>query len=662
MIYLNFHPVASSCLFPSMLPKICQPYYFFLTDSVSFLIFQNRVIIYLVLVEIVIEIIPPLDKGRLGGVGKINMTKISYKLFIVFLLVAFLGFASSFLAALSINQAKFSFAIIFLSLMIWTFITTFAPNPLKLSGEKTKEDLQEIRAIISSIGEGLLVVDKDHKIIIINETAGKMLRIAPAKAIGADIRKTIVFLKDNSELPLKKWPTNKMFESGKIEKIGAKDNIYLKNKKGEKIPLEITTAPLIKNGGINAVVVLRNITEFKLMEEERTFTKHNIENVLKSVYIERDNVQEEKNKLKATLNSIGDAVLAIDEDRRVIIFNSVAEKITEIKFDNIERKPYINFFRFVDEDTRKEKTEEIDRIIHGEKEMIKDYQAALLVNKKGMIPVDINAALIKNHEGKNMGCIIVFRDVTEKREIERMRSDFISIVSHQLRTPLSAIKWFMEILLEGDVGKLKAKQTEIIKETYENNNGLIKFVNQLLNVSRIENNRLSINPETINLNNEVEKIIKEIKPLLKEKKQKFTFKNLEDESMTIKTDRNLLKNVLDNLLVNASKYTPDNGNIGLEITKKDGDTLLFAISDTGIGIPAREQKKIFGRFSRASNAINYNASGTGLGLYVVKSILNMIGGKIRFESEENKGTTFFLEIPTESPKVCIINLKKDKYI
>lgn len=594
------------------------------------------------------------------------MIKICHKLFIGFVLSAFPFAVSGFLAALFFNRTKIFSGIILLSFIIWSFIAIFVFNKiinlLKLSEEKLKEERQEIKAIISSIEGGLAVIDKNHKIIIINETACKMLRIALPKAIGMDMGKIMILLKGNEEFPLKKWPTNKMFESGKIEKIGAKDNVYLKNKKGEKNPVEMTAVPLIKNGETGAIVVFRDITEFKLMEEERTFTKYNIENVLKSVYIERDNVQEEKNKLKATLNSIGDAVLAIDEDRRVIIFNSAAEKITEIKFDNIERKPYVNFFRFVDEDTRKEKTEEIDRIIHGEKEMIKDYQAALLVNKKGLIPVDINAAPIKNHEGKNMGCIIVFRDVTEKREVEKMRSDFISIVSHQLRTPLSAIKWFMEILLEGDVGKLKTKQAEIIKETYENNNGLIKFVNQLLNVSRIESNRLSINPETINLNNEVEKIIKEIKPLLEEKKQKFTFKSSEDESMTIKTDKNLLKNVLDNLLVNASKYTPDNGNISLEITRKDSDTLLFTISDTGIGIPAREQKKIFGRFSRASNAINYNASGTGLGLYVAKSILNMIGGKIWFKSEENKGTTFFLEIPTESHQMCIINLKKDKYI
>lgn len=517
------------------------------------------------------------------------------------------------------------------------------------SEAKIKEEYEQMKIILSSIGEGLIVIDKNHRIILLNKAGRNILKITQKEALGKNVKKILTILKNKNKIVSKDWPTNKVLKTGKTIKIGIKDNFYFKIGAEKTFPVELILEPLAKGGVIGTAIVFKDITEDKLREEEREFSKYNLQNVLKSVYIERDNVQEEKNKLEATLNGIGDAVLAVDEEKRVIIFNPAAEKIAGIALGEMEGRAFDRFLKLVDETTNEDKTNIVKTILEGEKKIITDYNTALIVAKnKRSISVDISAAPIKDHHGEIMGCIVVFRDVSEKREMERMRSDFISIVSHQLRTPLSAMKWLLEILLSNDVGELKPDQMDVIKEVHTSNQNMIDFVNQLLNVSRIESNHLAINPEKISLDETVREIIKEIEVFIREKSQKLSYINHINKDLQIKTDKSLLRNIINSLLINASRYTPSEGNITLEITKKNKDFLLFKVSDTGIGIPEKETYKIFRKFSRASNAIKYEASGTGLGLYIVKSILDIMGGKVWFVSRENEGSAFFFILPIES--------------
>ncbi|MDF1498124.1 MAG: ATP-binding protein [Patescibacteria group bacterium] len=518
---------------------------------------------------------------------------------------------------------------------------------IKKSKEKIKKEHEQIKSIISSMGEGLIVIDNNYKITTVNKVTEKLLKISSKKLLGKNIKEILFMQNNKKELPFNKWPIEKVFKNKKPSRININNNIYLKSISCEMFPVQMSIDPLYEKKFNGVVVVFRDITELKLIEENKEFSKHNLENVLKSVYIERDNVQEEKNKLKAILNSIGDAVLAIDQDKKIIIFNPIAERITGFKLEDIENHPYNDFLNFIEEESKKVKTDLINKALMG-KAQASNNNLAMFTKKKNLILVDINASPIKNKKGRVMGCIIVFRDVTEKRETERMRSDFISTVSHQLRTPLSAMKWFIEILLNEDTGKLKLKQTEIINEIQSSNQNMINFVNQMLSVSRIENDNLAINPEIVNLNSLINKLIKELEPVAKTKNQKLKFIDLTDKSLEINIDKNLLRNIIDNLIVNALRYTPENGKIVLSIKRKGKDHLLFEVKDNGIGIPKKDQSKLFKKFSRGSNAIKYEASGTGLGLYIIKSILDLIGGKIWFRSEENKGTTFFFTLPIDS--------------
>jgi len=518
---------------------------------------------------------------------------------------------------------------------------------IKHSKNELQSEHEQLKSIISSIGDGLIVIDDDNKIILTNKITEDLLKIRATALLGKNIHDVVSILKNDEELPLKKWLVEKVFKDKKSLKYNINDNLSLKTKQKKILPIEISINPLYTNEIKGAVIVFRDISNLKIIEEERQFSKHNLENVLQSVYIERDNVQDEINKLQEILSSIGDAVLAVDNNQKTIIFNPVAEQITGFKFKDMENKSYDKFIHFIDEESKKVKTDLIDKALMG-KAQASSNNLAIFTKKKNLILVDINASPIKNKKEGVMGCIVVFRDVTEKRETERMRSDFISTVSHQLRTPLSAMKWFIEILLNEDTGKLKPKQTDIINEIQSSNQNMINFVNQMLSVSRIENDNLAINPEVVNLNSLINILIKELESVAKKKNQKLKFINLTDKSLEINIDKNLLRNIIDNLIVNALRYTPENGKIILSIKRKGKDYLLFEVKDNGIGIPKKEQPKLFKKFSRGSNAIKYEASGTGLGLYIIKSILNLIGGKIWFKSEENKGTTFFFTLPIDS--------------
>ncbi len=510
--------------------------------------------------------------------------------------------------------------------------------------KKLKEEHEEMQAIVSSMGEGLLVLDRDLNIISMNKAAEANLEISLDKCKGWNIKKIITLMKGSEEVPFEEYPGNIMLRTGKTVTINMKDNVYYKCATGKIFPVEIVTAPFIKNGVVGAIVLFKDITEIKQMEEDREYARINFESALKSVYIERNIAQEQKNKLEAILNSIGDAVFAIDQEKKIIIFNPAAEALTGFKFNKVRGRIYSKYLKFLDEVTKMEKTKHIDRALKGE--VVSADRLFVLMTKKGTpIYVEERITPIKNQHDQIMGCIVVFRDITAKRKLEMMRSDFISIASHQLRTPLSAAKWFLEILINGDVGGLKRKQLEVLREAHANNQNMISLINTMLNMSRLESKQMVINIEKINLEKIIEKILSKLKPTLGEKDQKVKFFGLKDKNLEIETDGVFLKNIIDNLIVNSSKYSPSGADIVLKVVKKDPCFLLFSVADKGIGIPKREQYKIFKKFSRTDNATSYNASGTGLGLYITKSILDVLGGKIWFKSTENKGTTFYFSLP-----------------
>ncbi len=232
------------------------------------------------------------------------------------------------------------------------------------------------------------------------------------------------------------------------------------------------------------------------------------------------------------------------------------------------------------------------------------------------------------------------------QELDRQKDELIGIVSHQLAKPITAIKWNLELLLDGDIGVLAKEQQEMLSSMQDITHHLTGLVDMILDVSRIQLGRISLEAQPLNLDQFFREIIQVIEPGSKERKQNF-IKNIPENLPTVLLDKKYLRMTVENLLSNAVKYTPEKGTVELNIKLEDGK-MLCLVRDTGCGIPKADQAKIFGKLYRASNVRN-TVDGNGFGLYVAKGAIEGQGGKMWFESEEGKGTTFYFELPLKYP-------------
>lgn len=252
-------------------------------------------------------------------------------------------------------------------------------------------------------------------------------------------------------------------------------------------------------------------------------------------------------------------------------------------------------------------------------------------------------------------------DVSKNKGLNQAKTDFVTIASHQLRTPLSIIKWYVDYLINEDAGRINEEQEKYLKEIYLSNERLIELVNGLLDVSRIDLGTFSIDPEPMDIISRAEEALNKFKEEINTKKLKI-IKSF-DKIPIINLDPRLTKILFENIFSNAVKYTPEKGTISLVIKRTEKDVLI-KISDTGCGIPREQQPKIFTKLFRADNVKKIESVGTGLGLYIAKAIIEKSGGKIWFQSpsfdllldttketpelpldKRNLGTTFFITIP-----------------
>jgi len=238
---------------------------------------------------------------------------------------------------------------------------------------------------------------------------------------------------------------------------------------------------------------------------------------------------------------------------------------------------------------------------------------------------------------------VLARDASEELRADQMKSEFVSMASHQLRTPLTAIKWLVQRLEKPSTGELNDKQKEIGNKLKESSVRMINLVNDLLNISRIETGRMSIQPQDVNLKETIQSLVNDMQTILEQRNQTLNINSDENFPLTVQTDPLLLKEVINNILSNASKYSPEAGKIEVNLLTKENDVELV-FKDSGYGIPKEEQIHIFDRFYRASNAVTKDIEGTGLGLYMSKIITKSLGGDLTFKSSPT-GSTFTISLP-----------------
>ena len=356
---------------------------------------------------------------------------------------------------------------------------------------------------------------------------------------------------------------------------------------------------------------------------------------------ESENLASNLRKFELAVNNANDHIIITDPEGIVLYANKSMEQITGFSIEEVIGKKagnkdlwgglmpqefYQTLWKTIKTDQKPLLAEVKNKRKNGE----------IYIAKAAISPVFDEKKEIEYFVG-------IERDVTKEFEIDRMKTDFISLASHQLRTPLSAMRWFAEMLLHGDMGKLSDEQQEAVQNIYASNSRLIVLVNFLLNISRIESGRITVDPKPTDMTKLIQDVIEGLKKELVEKNQQIIV-NVGSDLPLIALDEKMIHEVYVNLLTNAIKYSPKDTEIVISIEKKDND-VLTQISDSGYGIPLAQQNRIFQRFFRADNVVKRETDGTGLGLYLTQSIINSSKGKIWFKSEENKGTTFWFTLP-----------------
>lgn len=363
--------------------------------------------------------------------------------------------------------------------------------------------------------------------------------------------------------------------------------------------------------------------------------------IARVLYDREDDLVAERDKTATTIRNLTDGLIMVDTQDRVVLMNPRAEELLGIT----ERE-------WKGESIFKPKKDVPPTNIQSVYWLSNDGKNVSLEEVK--LPTSENTVLevitipVFSARRVREGTIKVLHDITREKMIDRMKSEFISIAAHQLRTPLSAVKWAVKLILDGDAGKITPEQQELLQKGYESNERMISLVNDLLDVTRIEEGRFQYKFSVMKFEELVKSVVQEFKGKTEEGNVSFALHLPHDELPPVKIDPERMRIVLQNIIENAFHYTLKGGSIELRAEYDDASQkILVTVKDSGVGIPPDQQDKIFTKFFRAHNVVRMGSDGTGLGLYIVRNIVKKHGGDVWFESMEGKGTTFFFTIPIE---------------
>ncbi|GEM_PF-3219642 len=396
------------------------------------------------------------------------------------------------------------------------------------------------------------------------------------------------------------------------------EDIPLETKEGKKLDVQILCA-VYQVGDIEVIQCnVHDITDLKKVEQ----------------------------KMSAILATVGEAVVVCDTQGMIVLFNKVARKLTGVFAGDAIGRHYHEALNFVREKDGKPGVDYVQEAMRGNAQTTMEDDM-VLQNKSGQkIPVTGSAAPIKDSKGYSTSYVIVFRDTTHERSISRAKSEFVSLASHQLRTPVLGIEWTADLFLKKEkLTKQGKKYLDDIRFSTHRLNTLVKL---LLNASRVESGKIEMKPELLDLIPIIEAYLEECAIPFTKKGLTLVF-DAHPKELFLRTDRNLFGYIIQNLIANAFDYTPQGGRIDVAIEQKE-NKIIFLVRDTGIGIPKEEQPRIFGKFIRASNAAVVKTDGTGLGLYIVAEEVGLLGGRVWFDSTEGEGSTFFVELPLTGGK------------
>ena len=350
----------------------------------------------------------------------------------------------------------------------------------------------------------------------------------------------------------------------------------------------------------------------------------------------------EKSRLKTIVNYLAGGILVTDKDKNIILYNPALLKMLDYEGDTLNDRP------LSDLTTNDKLNDIISGILELKDGEFKTLSAEIEPQSKkenrpsSQLFLRAQAVPFQSGSGEILGSVTIIDDITHLKLMDKMKSDFVSMVSHEIRSPLTTVLSQIKILLDGLAGELGAKQIDILSRMSLKVNGLVELSNELLDLSRIEAGLIVQDRQEVQLMDILNELIKFFQPRAKEKNVSLSLKKT--DLPVVNADPKNMEEVFSNLITNALTYTPEGGKVTVSGGIK-GDFVVIKVTDNGYGIAPDEIPRIFERFYRAKTEKTRNIVGTGLGLPIVKSIVEAHNGTINVKSKEGIGSTFYVRLP-----------------
>lgn len=420
-----------------------------------------------------------------------------------------------------------------------------------------------------------------------------------------------------------------------------------------------------KNEKLNAIGVGISMLAEELGAREKTMQEKNkffedtqkaTLNILEDVDLERKKVETSLVKQKAILESIGDGMVVTDTEGFIIMINYSAKKMLGLNTEDVIGRSWYDVAPLVDkENILAKKDERPIRLAIKEGRPVSNSTYYYRRRDGDNFPTSITAAPFVQG-GKNIGAIVLFRDYTKEKKIDEVKNEFLLLAAHQFRTPLSIVNWYSETLISGNLGPLTKRQKKYLNEINDSSRRMTSLFAALLQVSQIESGEIAREvSESLDIKTLTEFVLEGLADKIKENDIKI-IKRYEEVTPSVVANKGFLELVLKNIIENAVIYSNkgDLVKINISYEKEESNqeererSILFVVEDKGIGIPQKEQSKIFTKLFRGSNVKQKNTYGNGLGLYISLIVIEHYGGTITFDSKEGEGSIFFVRIPIKS--------------
>ena len=365
---------------------------------------------------------------------------------------------------------------------------------------------------------------------------------------------------------------------------------------------------------------------------------------------EKDKQNSLERQLERIFSSLGHGMYVVDKEKNILLWNRSAESILTWTEDDVLGKSCKELIADQDDEGNQlcDEACPLDASMEDSRTV---FAGTVWAHSKGedLVPVHVSCAPLFDDEGDLIGALVVFADVTREKEIDRMKSEVWSIVAHEFRSPLTSIKGYLELVLNGEAGEINEEQRKFLKTVESNVESLEQLVNDFLGFEKIDSGRIKMHWEELDTKSLIEETVKKFAPLAKEKSLQMVVDL--DEAAPILGDRQLFQQMLNNLVSNAIKFTND-GEVGVRLYL-EGERDVIEVWDTGVGIPKDELGKVGEKFFRASTAKDAVVEGSGLGLAISREIIRKHGGQMLIESVPGEGSRFIVSMPLMNERTII---------